>query len=135
RDQLVKAPSAIAEVEAAQPLDAVLVARRDLVEVVLHRGGEVVVDEPAEVLLEQADDGEGEEGGDEGRAPLEDVAAVEDRAEDRGVGGRPTDTELLERAHERRLGVARRRARLVALRLEVAQLDRVALGEVRQAAL
>src|SRR5207253_5187716 len=69
------------------------------------------------------------------RAPLEDVAAVEDRAEDRGVGGRPADAQLLECPHERRLGVAGRWARLVALWLEPAQLDRVALREVRQAAL
>src|SRR5262249_37364968 len=102
---------------------------------VLHRGGEVVVDQPPEVLLEQADDGEGEEGRDEGRAPLEDVAAVEDGAENRGVGRGPADAELLERADERRLGVARRRARLVTLWLERAELDRVALGEVRQTAL
>src|SRR5206468_3125132 len=96
---------------------------------------EVVVDEPAEVLLEQAHDREGEKGRHEGRAPLEDVAAIEDGAEDRGVRGRSADTELLERPHERRFGVARRRARLVALWLERAELDRVALGEVRQAAL
>ena len=70
------------------------------------------------MLLEQADDGEGEEGRDERRAALEDVAAVEDRAEDRRVRGRPADAELLERPHERRFGVAGRRARLVALRLE-----------------
>jgi hypothetical protein len=126
---------AVAEVEAAQPLDAVLVPGRDPVEVVLHPGGEVVVDEPAEVLLEQVDDREGEEGRDERRAPLEDVAAVEDRAEDRGVRGRAADAELLERPHEGRLGVAGGRARLVALRLERAQLYRVALGEVRQAPL
>src|SRR6185436_8636388 len=56
------APVAVAEVEAAQPLDAPLLARGDAVEVVLHARGELVVDEPAEVLLEQLDDGEREEG-------------------------------------------------------------------------
>ena len=119
----------VPEVEAAEPLDPLLVPGRDPVEVVLHRGGEVVVDEPAEVLLEQAHDREGEKGRHEGRAPLEDVAAIEDGAEDRGVRGRSADTELLERPHERRFGVARRRARLVALWLERSQLDRVALGD------
>ena len=87
------------------------------------------------MLLEQADDREREEGRDERGAALEDVAAVEDRAEDRGVGGRAADAELLERPHERRLGVARGWARLVSLRLERFQLDGVAFGEVRQAAL
>src|SRR5207248_11648995 len=135
RDELVKASVPVPEVEAAQPLDAVLVPGCDAVEVVLHPGGEVVVDEPAEVLLEEGDDREGEEGRDEGRAPLEHVAAVEDRAEDRRIRRRTADAQLLERPDERRLRVAGGRARLVTLRLERAQLDRVALGEVRQAPL
>ena len=84
------------------------------------------------MLLEQAHDREGEEGRDERRAALEDVAAVEDRAEDRRVRRRAPDAELLECPHERRLGVTRRRARLVALRLERLELDGVALGEVRE---
>src|SRR5262249_49474819 len=66
---------------------------------------------------------------------LEDVPAVEDRADDRGVRRRAADPELLERADERRLGVARRRARLVPLRLELRELRSVALGDVREAAL
>src|SRR3954471_22146206 len=102
RDELVQTSGAVPEVEAAEPFDTLLVARRDLVEIVLHRGGEVVVHQPAEVLLEQSNDREGEEGGHERGAPLEDVTAVEDRAEDRGIGGRAADAELLEGAHERR---------------------------------
>src|SRR5438093_444707 len=118
-----------------QPLVAVLVAGRDAVEVVLHARREPVVDEPAEVLLEQVDDGEGEERRHERSALLEDIAAVEDRADDRGVRRRAADAELLERAHERRFGVARRRVRLVTLRLELDQLDGTTLGQIRQAAL
>src|SRR5262249_31320921 len=56
-----------AEVEAAEPLDAMLVTRGDPVEVVLHRRGEPVVDESPEVLLEETDDREGEERGYERR--------------------------------------------------------------------
>ena len=54
-DERVQARVAVgaAEVEVAQPVDALLVAGGDPVEVVLHLGGEVVVDEPREVLLEQ----------------------------------------------------------------------------------
>ena len=118
RDELVQTTVAVAEVEAAEPFDAMLVPGRDPVEVVLHPRGEVVVDEPAEMLLEQGDDGEREERRYERRAALEDVAAVEDRAEDRGIRRRPADAELLERPHERRLGVAGRRARLMPLWLE-----------------
>ena len=80
------------------------------------RGGEVVVDEPREVLLEQLHDREGEERRHERRALLEDVAAVLDRADDRGVRRRPPDPALLERAHERRLGVASGRRGRVAVR-------------------
>ena len=124
-----------AEVEVAQPVDALLVAGGDPVEVVLHLGGEVVVDEPREVLLEQAGDREGEEGRNERGAALEDVAAVEDRAEDRRVGRRPADPALLERLHEGRLGVPRRRGRRVPVRLELERRQLVAGLQVRQRAL
>ena len=53
---VLQAVIAVAEVEAAQPVDTLLVAGRDSVEVVLEARGEVVVDESPEVLLEQADD-------------------------------------------------------------------------------
>src|SRR5207249_8350779 len=101
-DEIVEAAVAVvAVVEAMQPLVAVLVAGRDAVEVVLHARREPVVDEPAEVLLEQVDDGEGEERRHERGALLEDIATVEDRADDRGVRRRAADAELLERAYER----------------------------------
>src|SRR5205823_4762542 len=92
-------------------------------------------DELAEVTLEQIHDREGEERRHERGALLEDVAAVEDRADDRGVGGRTADAALLERAHQRRLGVTRRRRRRVALGLERPRLDVVALLQRRQPAL
>src|SRR5205823_6323262 len=132
-DELVQPGIAVnALVEARQPRDPLLVAGGDAVEVVLHPGREVVVDETPVVLLEQAGDGEGEEGRDERGAALDDVAAVEDRRQDRGVRRRPADAAVLERLDERRLGVPRRRCRLVALRLELEQLDAVAGMEIRQ---
>ena len=60
--------AAVAEVEAAQPVDPRLVAGGDPVEVVLHPRREVVVDEPAEVALEQLRDREGDEAS--ARAPF-----------------------------------------------------------------
>ena len=71
----------------------------------------------------------------ERRALLEDVAAVEDRAHDRRVRRRAPDAAVLERLDQRRLGVARRRARLVPLRLERRDLKRLADGQRRQAPL
>jgi hypothetical protein len=53
----------LAEVEALEPRVALLVARGDTVEIVLHPRREVVVDETAEVLLEQLHDREREIGG------------------------------------------------------------------------
>src|ERR1700751_1412837 len=123
------------EVEAPQPPGPRLVACRDPVEVVLHPGREVVVDKLAEVLLEQADDREGEERRNERRAALEDVAAIEDGAENRCVRRRAPDPELLQRPHECRLGVAGRRARLVPRRLEREEIYGVPLRQVREATL
>jgi hypothetical protein len=76
---------AAAEIEVAEPVDPLLLPGCDSVEIVLHLRRERVVDEPAEVLLEQARDGEGEERRHERGPALEHVAAVEDRADDRGV--------------------------------------------------
>src|SRR6185503_16960033 len=86
----------VAEVEAPQPGDTLLLAGRDPVEVVLETRREVVVDEPVEVPLEELRDGEGEERGDERGALLVDVAAVEDRPHDRGVRRWTSDAPLLE---------------------------------------
>ena len=87
------------------------------------------------MTLEQVDDREREELRHERLALLPHVAAVEDRAHDRGVGRRTADPALLERLDEARLGEARRRRRRVALGLELGRGERVAVGELRQALL
>ena len=123
----------LAEVEALEPGDLLLAAGGDLVEVVLHRGREPVVDQIGEVVLEQADDGEGGEGGDE-RCPLfPDITTVLDRADDAGVGRGPADPELFQATHERGLGVARRRLGGVVLHLEALAGDILAGAEPGQA--
>jgi hypothetical protein len=86
-DQFLEALGVVAaEVEAAQP-GPVGVAAGDLVQRALHPGGEVVVDQLGEVPLQQGDDGERDEQG-TSAVPFLNVAAVQDRADDRGVGGR-----------------------------------------------
>ena len=65
-----------AEVEVLEPAVALLLASGDRVEVVLERGGEVVVDEVGEVLLEQPDDAEREPARNERLSALGDIAAV-----------------------------------------------------------
>ena len=123
----------LALVEPRQPGNPLLVSRCDPVEVVLHPGREVVVDQATVVLFEQLRDCEREEGRDERGAPLDDVAAVENRGQDRGVRRRAPDPTLLECFDERRLGIPGGRSSLVALRLERDALDAVArlqVGEV-----
>ncbi len=123
---------ALAGPEALQDVDAVLASAGDLVEDVLELGGEAVVDQPAEVLLHQADDAERDPGRHERRALLVDVAAVLDGADDRGVGGRPPDLALLQLLDEAGLGEAGRRLGLVAGRAELVDGDGVALRDVGQ---
>ena len=118
--------------EALQDLHAVLASAGDLVEDVLELGGEAVVDQPAEVLLHQADDAERDPGRHQRRALLVDVAAVLDGADDRGVGGRPPDLPILQLLDEAGLGEAGRRLGLVAGRAELVDGDGVALRHVGQ---
>ena len=91
-------------------------------------------DKIREVLFEQPDDAERDPVGDEGGAARGDVAAVDDRGDDARVRGRASDAELFERLDEARLGIARRRARLVALRLEQSEVEDLADRQRRQRA-
>ena len=99
---------AVAEVEPLEPRHGLGLTAGDGIEIVLHPGRERVVDEITEVLFEQSDHGEGHERRNEGRALLPHVAPILDRAHDRGIGGRPSDAQLLQSFHERGFGVARR---------------------------
>ena len=121
-----------AEVELLQPVGALLLAAGDRVEVVLERGGEVVVDEVGEVLLEQPDDAEREPARHERLTALGDVAAIEDHVDDARERRRAADALLLERLDEARLGVARLRGGRVTLGLDLLEAQRVADGEHRQ---
>src|SRR3546814_12408240 len=97
----------------AAPVDA---SAGDVVETLLHLGGEVVL----HVALEEA----GEEGDDQAAAvfrheatPIEaHVVAVLQHLQDGGVGGRPPDAELYHLLHPYGLAVARRRLGEVLIR-------------------
>ncbi len=124
-----------AEVEPAQPRHPLGVALGDVVERVLHPGGEVVVHQLGEVPFQQCHHGEGHERRDQRGALLEHVAAVQDRADDRGVGGRAADLPVLQLLDQRRLGVAGRRPGRVLGGGQAQRVQRVGLGQRRQAAL
>ncbi len=101
------------EVEPIEIGHHLLFAAGDLVEILLHESGEVVVDVVPEVLLEEADDRERLERGYERGALLANVVAILDRRDDRGVGRRAADPQLFEPLDEARFGVAGGRLRLV----------------------
>src|SRR5207253_630183 len=98
--------------------EAVLRAVADLVELLLHAGGELVVDEVVEVAVEELHDREGREGRDQRGALLEAVVAREDRLDDRRVRARAADPAGLELPDETGLRQPRGRLRLVARRRE-----------------
>ena len=126
---------AIAErrVERLQERDPGALAARDLVELLLHPGGEGEVHVVAEMLDQQV----GHDPGDRLRVQTTlldpDVAAIDDRRDRRRVGRRPADAVLLERLDQRRLGEARRRLGEVLGRRDLADIGAVALGERREA--
>ncbi len=71
-------------------------------------------------------------GGHERVALLADVAALEEHADDRGVGRRASDPLALEPLHEARLRIARGWLRLVIDALERGDHELLSLGEVRE---
>ncbi len=73
------------EVEVGQPVGAPLLPGGDLVELVLHGGGEVVIHQAAEVLFQQTGHRERHPGRHQRAALLVDVAAVLNRLDDRGI--------------------------------------------------
>ena len=89
-----------------QVVDVSHFAAADGVELVFHLGGEVVVDQAGQMGLEQLGHGKGDPGRHQRVAPFEDVLAGDDRVDDRGVGARPADPHLFERAGQGRFAVA-----------------------------
>ena len=132
-DDVAKAAVLLAaEVEAREPVDAILLAIGDAVEVVFHAGGEVVLHEIREVVLEQAHHGKCDPVRHECRAARSHVPAVDDGRDDRGVGRRATDSELLERLDETGLRVARRGTGLVTLGFDIRNRELLTDGEGRK---
>ena len=121
-----------AEEEAGQELRAVLLARGDTVQVALHRGREVVVDQVRQVLLEQARHGERQPRGHQVLATVRHVPAVPDRLDGGRVGGGTADAELLHGLDQRGLRVAARGLGLVTVGGGLGQRRGVPLGDVGQ---
>ena len=104
----------------------------DVVELLLHVGREVGVDDVGEVLDQLVGHHVADVLGSEPSILQADVSAVLDRRDDRRVGGRTPDPELLELLHERSLGVPRRRLREVLLRQDLEHPEELLRREHRQ---
>ena len=122
RQLVLDAPlEAVAEVaaaaeEGAQEVHPVHGAVGDVVQRVLHAGGEADVHVVAEMAAQEVGDGHAHEGWHEGVALLGHVVALLDGGDDGGVGAGAADPLLLQLLDQRGLGVARRRGGLVARR-------------------
>ena len=103
----------VALVEAFQVGQPFHLAGGDLIEAVLHPRREAGVHQIGEVLLQQGGHREGGEARGEGVVLKRGVAAVHDRADDRGVGGGTADALLLEHLHQGRFAIAGWRLGLV----------------------
>ena len=115
-----------------QQLDIIQLARFDLVQLVLHVGGELVIGNRLELVNQQAGNAFAERRRTERLVLLGDVIAVDDGRDSRRIGGRTADAAFLHRADERCLGVASRRLRKVLGRLDLLGGQLIALIEARQ---
>ena len=120
--------------EVAQHVLPLELAVGDEVELLLQVGREVVLDVALEEALQERRDEPALVLGDQALLVDADVVAVLQHGERGGIGGGPADAQLLHALDQRRLGEARRRLGEVLLGLDAAVLERVALGERRQAA-
>ena len=92
-----------AEVEVGQPIPASLLAVSNAIEAVFHLSGERVIDQLGEVRFQQLGHGECQPAGDQRTATLIHIAAIHNRGDDAGIGGRAADLlgfQRLDRAEE-----------------------------------
>ena len=104
----------------------------DLVEVRLHVGGELQIDDVAEVLLHHLGHDDAEIRRAQVAPLLDNIVAAEDGRDRRRVRGRTADALFLHGADERRLRVAGGRLRELLLLRDVFKLHGIALLERRQ---
>ena len=131
-DRLEAAPGIVTEIEPGEPVDALGLAPGNAVEIVFHRRGELVVHVLGEVLLQQTDHGERRPGRHERTRPVVDVSTVHDRRNDRGIGRRTPDAQLVHGLNQGSLRVARGRRGLVTIGLDIPAGKAVPFLELRK---
>ena len=105
----------VAEVKAVEPSGAVLDTGGNLIQLVFHGRGEVIVHQLGEVLLQQSHDGKGNPRWHQRIAARDHIAAVLDGLDNGRIRGRAADTQVLHFLDQAGLGIARRRVGGVAL--------------------
>ena len=104
----------------------------DFVEMLLHRGGEAVVQQVGETFLQALGHDVAHLLGVESLVLQPHIAAILNRGDDRGVSGGAAYAALFQLAHEAGLAVSRRRLGEVLLGLEFDQGQGIALLQIRQ---
>ena len=105
---------------------------RDRVQYILHRRGEIVINQRTEVLLEEPDDGERHPRRHQRITTRIHVAAILDRLNNRRIRRRTTNAQVLHLLHQARLSVASRRSGRVAISLDVRSSQALPLSQDRQ---
>jgi hypothetical protein len=114
-------------VEAVEQVGPALLAVFNGVEFNLKIGGVLGIKDVGEVFNQQAGNDGANLGGNELRADLFDVIAVLDGVNDGGIGGGASDAALLEYLDQRGLVVTGRGFGGLLLRIELLQVERLAL--------
>ena len=122
----------VTEVEAGEPLRTVLIAVRNLIQLIFHGGGEVIIHQRIKVVLQQANHGKRNPRRHKCVAAGSYVATILDGLDNAGVGGRAADAKLLHLLHQGGFGVARRRVRGVLISGDAVDVQRVTLRYLRQ---
>ena len=120
--------------EGAQHVLPADMAGRDLVQLLLEIGGEIIFHITPEEAFEEGGDQPPLVLGHEAVAVHAHIFAIAQHLQDRGIGGRPADAELFHLLHERRFGVARRRLGEMLLGEDLGHVRRHAAGKLGQAA-
>ncbi len=107
-------------------------ARRHLIEVLLHTRGESVIQKITETVLESLGDNVTHFFSVKALVLEPDVAAILDSGDDRGIGRWTPYSAFFELAHQAGLGIARRRLGEVLARFQLHQFQHISLRDIGQ---
>jgi len=118
--------------EFAQQLAPVHLAARDIVELFLEMGSEIVFDVAREIAFEEGRDDAAAVFGNEALAVDAHVIALLQHVDDAGIGRGPADAEFFESLHQAGFRITRRRFGEMLLGQHLAAVQRLVLGDIGQ---